>query len=118
MIIAPNSEPASRNVVAEAAPNAGTLNSRTSISGRGARAACMTKAAISSRPATIGAHAIGSPMPPCVSVSESPNTTPARPGDSSARPSQSSFPASARPASACRSLAARPSEKIAIGTLT
>jgi hypothetical protein len=118
MIIAPNSDPASRNVVAEAAPKAGTLNSFTSISGRGARAACITKAAIRIRPATIGPHAIGSPMPPCVSVSESPKTTPARPGERSSSPSQSSLPASARPASACSSFAASASDTIAIGTLT
>src|SRR3954453_14207351 len=83
MIIAPNSDAASRNVVAAAAPNAGTRNSRTSSSGRAARAACHTNAVTRNAPTTIGTHAIGSEMPPCVSVSDSPNTIPARPGERS-----------------------------------
>src|SRR3954469_16673438 len=104
----PNSAPASRNVDAAAALKPVARKRRTSISGRSANQAWRTNSATSTAPTTIGTHAIGAVMPPCVSVSESPKTIPARPGDSSSSPVQSSRPASARPASGGRSFGAGP----------
>src|SRR4051812_15069663 len=118
MIMPPNRAPASRNVDAAAALKPVARNSFTSISGRSANHAWRTNSATSTMPTTIGTHAIGAVMPPWVSVSERPNTMPARPGESSSRPVQSSLPASARPASAWSSFAARPSATIAIGMFT
>src|SRR3954454_92580 len=114
----PNSAPAIRNVDPAAALKPVARKSLTSMSGRSANQAWRTKRATSTMPATIGTHAIGAVMPPCVSVSDRPNTMPASPGDSSRSPVQSSRPASARPASACSSFPASPSARIAIGMFT
>ena len=116
--MAPKSAPPTRNVVAAAAENAGTRNSRTSISGRDANHAWRTNSATSTSPPTSGPHTTMSANPPCDSLSDRPNTIPASPGDSSASPCQSSRPASARPASAFSSRAASTSAATAIGTLT
>ena len=57
-------------------------------------------------------------MPPWLSVSDNPKTMPASPGESSARPTQSSRPALARPVSRGRRRAARGRAASEIGTLT
>ena len=116
--MAPNKAPPIRNVVALAAAKTRSRNRRTSISGRSARQAWRTNSATSTMPTTIGPHTSGSLKPPCDSLSDSPNTTPASPGESSSSPVQSSRPASARPASAFSSRAASTSAAAAIGTLT
>ena len=116
--MAPNSAAPTRNVVAPAAENARSRNSRTSMSGRGAPQAWRTNSATSTSPPAIGTHTSGSPKPPCDSLSDRPKTIPARPGERSASPSQSSRPASARPASALSSRAAMTRATTTIGTLT
>ena len=115
---APKSAAPSRKVAAAAAPKAGTRNSFTSSSGRGARQAWRTNSATSTAPAAIGPYTIGSPNPPWVSLSERPKTMPARPGESSSTPVQSSLPASARPASACSRREPIASATATTGTLT
>src|SRR5919199_496162 len=97
MIMPPKSAPARRNVDAAAALKPVARKSFTSISGRSANHAWRTKSATSTAPATIGTHAIGAVMPPWLSVSESPKTIPATPGERSSSPVQSRRPASARP---------------------
>ena len=116
--MAPNSAAPTRNVVAAAALKAGTRNSFTSSSGRGAPHAWRTNSATRTRPAAIGPHTMAASKPPCDSLSDSPKTIPASPGDSSASPVQSSRPASARPASAFSSFEASTSASTTIGTLT
>ena len=116
--IAPNSAPPTRNTVAAAALKRGERKSVRSMSARGARSPWTTNSATSSTPARIGAKAIGCPMPPWLSVSDNPKTMPASPGESSARPTQSSRPALARPVSRGRRRAARGRAASEIGTLT
>ena len=116
--MAPKRAAPTRKVVEAAALNVRLRNMRTSISGRSARSEWRTKSATSATPATIGPHTRGSVKPPCDSLSDSPNTNRPRPGESSSSPRQSSFPASARPASLFRSFAASASANSAIGTLT
>ena len=117
--MAPNSAPPIRNVVALAAAKTRSRNSRTSISGRSARQAWRTNSATSTMPTTIGPHTSGSLKPPCDSLSDSPNTTPASAGREQRQPE----PVEPAGVGAARVGLQQPRgehqrEPIAIGTLT
>ena len=114
----PNNAAPRKKVVAAAALKPVERNSRRSISGRSTCRLCPMNRPTSASPARIGPNAIRCVIPPCVSVSDRPNTIPVRPGHKSAAPSQSSLPASTRPASGLSTRAARRIAAPAIGTFT